>query len=94
MSDGTWEPKLLTVTVLAERARGANFPVKWTRQGHTKRTHSCCPHLMGSVAPSLASQVCKYRQGHQQAHALFEIGSLSELRIDPLARLAGWPQSL
>jgi hypothetical protein len=70
---------------------GTNWPLIWIRQSHTKRTHGYHLHFEGSVAQSLESQGQKCKQGDKCAHALFETGSLPELRVDPLAGLAGWP---
>lgn len=55
-----------------------------------QRIQGCHQHFGGSVAPSLAPWVTS--AGKATDNALFEIGSLSEPRIDPLASLAGWRQ--
>lgn len=64
----------------------------WMRQGHTKRTHRCHPHFQGSVTQSLEPQGHKCKQGHECAHALFEMGSLPETEVprwNPLVHFSG-----
>lgn len=60
---------------------GTDCPLMWMRQGRTKRTHRCHPHFQGSVAQSLEPQGHKCKQGHECAHALFEMGSLPEPEV-------------